>query len=311
LIEGATGNRIDKAAGAIVLMSTKSYVHAESFEKDVGFRFCRDGISILVRGMIPGRRLSAAENIALSSRLDRYFDEILGHPARNAGAQDVPLTRSDFVQPDKGPLFKFVCDQTWEFLKKGSFQFGTAEYYRNTPNIDIQDRYEGLGHFHLVSGQDQLTVSLAAGYNCAIFCGTSQIGGPNDELMRQRFGRKRIRIDELEAFASRAAQRMGAHRTRVYDVVYRDVHSYVEESPVVERFKKLVGTGNLTPPILHDLNTDFFDTFYEFGLLPGLYAKPRKYEVESECRIIFETAADIRQKPIVIEDQVLRGLVTF
>ena len=110
LIEGATGNRPDKAAGAIVLMSTKSYVHAESFEKDAGFRFSRDGISILVRGMIPGRRLSAAENIALSSGLDRYFDEILGHPARNAGAQDVPLTRSDFVQPDKGPLFKFVCD---------------------------------------------------------------------------------------------------------------------------------------------------------------------------------------------------------
>jgi len=42
-----------------------------------------------------------------------------------------------------------------------------------------------------------------------------------------------------------------------------------------------------------------------------LYAKPRKYEVESERRIIFETAVDIRQKPIVIEDEVLRGLVTF
>lgn len=237
----------------MIPMRTKSRVHTESFEKDAGFRLYRDGVSILVRGMSLGRTLNPPQNIALSSHLDRYFDEILGHPARNAPAQDVRLTRSDFVQPDKGPLFKFVCDQTWEFLKKGSFQFGTAEYYRNTPNIDIQDRYEGLGHFHLVSGEDQLNVSLAAGYNCAIFCGTSQIGGPNDELMRQRFGRKRIRIDELEAFATRAAQRMGAHRTRVYDVVYRDVHSYDEESPVVERFKKLVGTGNLTPPILRKL----------------------------------------------------------
>jgi hypothetical protein len=129
--------------------------------------------------------------------------------------------------------------------------------------------------------------------------------------MRQRFGRKRIRIDELEAFATRAAQRLGAHRNRVYDVVYRDVHSYGEETPVVERFKKLVGIGNLTPPILRNLNTEFFDTFYEFGLLPGLYAKPRKYEVERERRMIFETATDIRQKPIVIEDQVLHGLLTF
>lgn len=288
-------------------MSANWHLYSESFEKDGGFRFWRDRVSILVRSISPGRTLNAEQNIALSIHLDRYFDAILGHPARNAPAQEVPLTRSDFVQPDKGPLFKFVSDRTWGFLKKGSFRFGTAEYYRNQPNLDIQDRYEGLGHFHLVSGEDQLNVSLAAGYNCAIFCGTSQIDGPNDDLMRQRFGRKRIRIDDLEAFATRAAQCMGAHRTRVYDVVYRDVHSYREESPVVDRCKELV-LGNL---VLRDLNVEFFDTFYEFGLLPGLYAKPRKYEVESERRIIFETAADIRQEPIDIEDQVLHGLVTF
>src|SRR5467141_2430151 len=62
-----------------------------------------------------------------------------------------------------------------------------------------------------------------------------------------------VSVPRWFADASRAAQRMGGHRTRVYDVVYRDVHSYVEESPVVERFKKLVGTGNLTPPILRKL----------------------------------------------------------
>jgi hypothetical protein len=293
-------------------MSTRSRVYTESFEKDAGFRLCRDGISILARGCSLGRRLGTAENIALSSHLDRYFDQILGHPARTASAQDVPLTKSDFVQSEKGPLFKFVNDQTWEFLKNGSFKFGTAEYYRNTPNIDIQDRSEGLAHIHLVSGEDQLNISLAAGYSCAIFCGTSQIGGPNDEVMRRRFGRKRIRIDRLEAFATRAAQRLGANRSRVHDVVYRDVHSYAENlPPVVERFKKLVGAGTLTPTVVHNLNTEFFDTFYEFGLLPGLYAKPRKYEVETERRIIFETKTDIRQKTIVIEDQVLKSLVTF
>ena len=95
-------------------------------------------------------------------------------------------------------------------------------------------------------------------------------------------------------------------------MVYRDVHSYAEECPpVVERFKKLVDTGPLTLTILHNINNEFFDTFYEFGLLPGLYAKPRKYEMESERRIIFETKTDIRQKTIVIEDEVLQNLVTF
>jgi hypothetical protein len=130
--------------------------------------------------------------------------------------------------------------------------------------------------------------------------------------MRRRFGRKRILIDRLEAFATQAAQRLGAYKTRVYDVVYRDVHSYAEDCPlVVQRFKKLVGTGTLTPTIVHNLNTESFDIFYAFGLLPGLYAKPRKYEVENERRIIFETKTDIRQKTIVIEDQVLQSLVTF
>ena len=107
-------------------MSTRSPVYTESFEKDAGYRLCRDGVSVLARGCSLGRRLSTAENIALSSHLDRYFDQILGHPARNASAQDVPLTKSDFVQSEKGPLFKFLNDQTWEFLKNGSFKFGTA-----------------------------------------------------------------------------------------------------------------------------------------------------------------------------------------
>src|SRR5262249_29960582 len=108
-------------------MSTTSRVYTESFEKGAGFRLCRDGVSILTSACSLGRRLSTTENIALSSNLDRYFDQILGHPARNASAQDAPLTKSDFVQSGKGPLFKFVSDQTWGVLKNGSFKFGTAD----------------------------------------------------------------------------------------------------------------------------------------------------------------------------------------
>ena len=118
-------------------MSTNPHVYTETFEKDAGYRFDRDGVSIVVRHISSGRQLSSAQNITLSSRLDIFFDQILGHPTRDAAAQDIPLIKSDFVQTGKGPLFKYVDDQTWEFLKRGSFRFGTAEYYRNTPNMGV------------------------------------------------------------------------------------------------------------------------------------------------------------------------------
>ncbi len=294
------------------------YEYREKFEKDGGFRLFRDRTSVLLRAFSYGRRFSDQQNVRLAQRLDTFMDAVDHYvqdaPARNlekvpsAGA---PLSKVDFSEVDPTPMYKYVSDDTWDYLRSGSFQFGTAEYYRTSPNIDIQDRREGAGHFHLTFGNNQLNVSLVSGYNCAIFCGTSQIDGPNDGLMRQRFGRKRIKIDPVSEFMARARKCIGAYRSRIYDVVYRDIQSYTEEFPHLENILEITNRDKLTKAALRKLNKEFFRTFYEYGLMPGLYAKPTKYSDERERRLIFETRKDTRMKPIIVRDKRLLDFITF
>ncbi len=247
------------------------YEYREKFEKDGGFRLFRDRTSVLLRAFSYGRRFSDQQNVRLAQRLDTFMDAVDHYvqdaPARNlekvpsAGA---PLSKVDFSEVDPTPMYKYVSDDTWDYLRSGSFQFGTAEYYRTSPNIDIQDRREGAGHFHLTFGNDQLNVSLVSGYNCAIFCG-----------------------------------------------VYRDIQSYTEEFPHLENILEITNRDKLTKAALRKLNKEFFRTFYEYGLMPGLYAKPTKYSDERERRLIFETRKDTRMKPIIVRDKRLLDFITF
>lgn len=289
--------------------------YRENFEQNGGYRLFRDRVSVLSRSFSFSRRLTDQQNLALAKRLDDFFAAIDGHVDGaldpNSKLPETPLTKADFAEVNPATMYKYAEDATWEHLRRGSFQFGTAEYYRNSPNIKIQDRREGFGHFHLTFGNDQLNVSLISGYNCGIFCGTDQIDGPNDDLMRERFGRKRIKIEPVREFIARAKKCIGAYRSRIYDVVYRDIQSYADEFPDVRKFIEITGRGDLTPASLRKLNRKFFRTFYEYGLLPGLYCKPKGYSVERERRLIFETTRDIRTKPIIIDDKTLLNFVTF
>jgi hypothetical protein len=52
------------------------------------------------------------------------------------------------------------------------------------------------------------------------------------------------------------------------------------------------------PKRVHKINTTFFETFYDFGFLPSLLAKPTKYSVERERRIIFEIRDDLKAPTI-------------
>ncbi len=67
-----------------------------------------------------------------------------------------------------------ILVSTWEHMRQGSFQFGTAQYYRTTPNRNIQDQREGASSIHLTSQGNQLNVTLTSGFNCA----TAHIEGP-------------------------------------------------------------------------------------------------------------------------------------
>jgi hypothetical protein len=302
----------------------------EEFVADRGFRLARGKISVLLHGLSFGRKLTGAQTMALARAIDEYNEgvKVLGENEncaeetgdgsgdpfasliRSLATPEVPLTMADFGEVKNGPFFKYVNEEVWTSLRRGCFWFNTAGYYRSTPNIAIQDRHEGYGHFHLTSGNDQLNVTASSGYNCTILCGTSAVDGGIEQLMRSRFGAKRIVINDVRGFAECVAARIGATRARVHDVVYHDVLNFAGELPGVDHLFEITGRDNLTREALHRVNERFFNVFYEYGMLPALFTKPLRYADERERRIVFDMPQDLNEL-VKIEDRSFLEYVSF
>jgi hypothetical protein len=124
------------------------YRYKERFEPDQGYHFHRDNLSVLVRAMSYGRRLTDDQTASYVKHTGRFMDAL-----KSVDAPIPTLTKalveSDFVDHSDQPLYKYVSDSIWKYLSEGSFQFGTAKYYRETPNINVQDRHEGASTVHL------------------------------------------------------------------------------------------------------------------------------------------------------------------
>jgi hypothetical protein len=299
--------RLSQDAAEELLMA---YRYKEKFENDAGYRLIRDRKSILVQAISYGRRFTEEQVAAYDRHINAYLDNVAGRSAE-APKYAQALRRDDFPDVSSDPLYKYVSDATWEYIRQGSFQFGSAQFYRTTSNINIQDQHEGSSNIHLMSGDNQLNVALISGFNCAIFCGTAHIEGPDHELMLARFGSKRLKIEPVPEFLARVCELMGAFRARVFDVVYNDLKHYAAELSGIERFSSIAKGGKLTSSSLRQINKAFFATFDEYGFMPSLFAKPTRYAQERERRIIFEMRADLQRPTIVVNDTSLLKFVTL
>jgi hypothetical protein len=285
------------------------YLYRVKFEKNGGYRFIRDKKSILVHAISYGRRLPDGQVAAYDRHVNAYLDAVM--PRATEGAKYAQaLTRTDFPDVESEPFYKYVSDATWEYIRQGSFQFGTAQYYQTTPNINIQDQREGASSIHLASGNNQLNITLTSGFNCAIFCGTAHIGGPDHDLMLARFGAKWLKIEPITEFLTCVRRLTGSFRAYVFDVVYNDLKNCAAEQEGVERFYAIT-RGGLTKGSLRQVNEAFFATFYEYGFMPSLFAKPTRYSQERERRVIFEMKSDLRKQTIVVKHKGLLDFVTL
>jgi len=176
----------------------------------------------------------------------------------------------------------------------------------------VQDRHEGASTFHLTHDDNQLNVTIVSGLNCALFCGTSSLDGPEHSRMLEQFGAKRIKIDPLKDFISIVKPHLGAFSARTHDVKYTDLKNYTAEFPGIERFgeiSRLGGSSDLNRRKLRKLNEAFFSTFYKYGFMPSLFSKPTSYESERERRIVFETISNLREPTIRVSDKSLLDCV--
>jgi hypothetical protein len=281
--------------------------YREIFEGDKGHRFYRHRVSVLVQAITYGRRLDGEQLSKYVANINVYLDGISGRT--RAQYNDIaPLSRTAFPQVKVNSFYKYVSDETLGYTKRGSFQFGTAQFYRNSDNAKIRDEREGASTFHIGFRDNQVHVSVISGFNCAIFCGVADRAHTDEKLMRSRFGRNLLVIKDLKKFATRACSLLGAKKVYIYDVIYSDLKNYVLEMDGVVRFHEITGSG-MNNKALHEINQCFFQAFYDASFMPSLFSKPTRYAPERERRIIFEMNEDIQSPTIVIEDGKLLELV--
>lgn len=283
-------------------------IFREVFRPGGGFQLFRDRCSVLVHAQIHSRRLQDAELARLAGAIHPMLDYKAGHGYHYQPSK--PLLRSDFASRTPLPFYRRVPDSTWNYMSRGSFQFGSPRYYRDLEDAGRRDQREGRSVFHLSSGDNQLHMALSSGYNCAIMCGYGDHPDHDHTLMASRFGEKVIRIDSVSRFAGRVCKALGATRFHVYDIIYADLKNYAAEVEGLGDFLKISGRGDLTLDALHKINVRFFDTFYEYSFFPSLFTKPTSYAAERERRIVFTLPSDMKKPTIRIEDRSLLDLIT-
>jgi len=129
--------------------------------------------------------------------------------------------------------------------------------------------------------------------------------------MRSRFGTKLIKIEPADEFIARVCKLARAYRARAYNVVYTDLKNFAAELEGIQESIGITGKGDLTKEALHKINTTSFQTFYDFGFLPSLLAKPTKYSMERERRIIFEIRDDLKAPTVTVKDASLLKFITL
>jgi hypothetical protein len=284
------------------------YRFREVFEPNAGYRFFRNRRSILIQSPSTGQRFTETQIVSFTETLDQFLDSVQGRQPRTVAVKRL-LGERDFPALSGAPLYKYVSEQTWDHIRRGSFQLGSAVYYRTTENLGIRDDREGAGHFFLQSGNAQVNMTLTAGFNTAIFCGTDVCRSAADhELMIGRFGGKLLKIEPVDEFTKRLKRRTLAFRTRMHDVVYTDTKGIVlEHDKHVARLRQIMMDEGMH---LRRFNSEFFGTFYDLSLLPTLCAKPSSYAVERERRIIFEMRDDLKRPTLIVNDKSLLDFVT-
>lgn len=227
---------------------------------------------------------------------------------RRQGDRKGIIQETEFIEHAEGPFFKYVSDDALRWMKQGSFQFGTAAYYRQIENPLARDAREGHGVILFESDGEVVVADLTAGLNAALLCGTSSKMRDDTDFMPGRFGDRLVKLEPLPEFVSMIKELSGAVRVRVIDIMYVDLAVVVRRvSCMPEMMAALtVGpNGGVDPNVL---NSRFFDTLYDSSILPSILIKLTSYSEECERRIVVEMPEDIAGFNVTVSDP---GLARF
>jgi hypothetical protein len=267
-------------------------------EPDRGFRSSKDGISILHHTLMVTKRSASLTNSQVndtSSATNTFLTRIgmYDPEAQNLSQQ---LTSDSFPDVDKDAcLYKYVSEETLAYMRKGSFQFGSIQYYRDIERQESRDKMEGLTNLLISTQKNIIGTALVSGYNFAIFCGAT--GLEKRDQMTTQFGDRIIRISNLKKFCQCAMQSLGGLRVRTGIVSYNDLKLF--------RTKTLKSLKNIEP---NKIDNRTFDYLCKTAMLPSLFMKPTRFSNEQELRLAFELPKDLPAY-VRIENSELAALI--
>jgi hypothetical protein len=174
------------------------------FEANSGFRFFKEGVSILLQAATRFRQGTIVTSQDLFhdfQRINKALQDLGAYDGERQGVSN-PMTANHFHPHQGREFYKFLPERSLDHYNDGSFQFGSIQYYRNIEHQNSKDSMEGLSNLAIKTPRHLFGMSLVSGYNFGIFCGTSTLN--RREEMSARFGPMIIRIANLKLFAESA-----------------------------------------------------------------------------------------------------------
>ena len=289
-------SRADRNACAAVIGSKNMAIRHE-FEANSGYRFFKDGVSILLQVASRFRQGTIVTNKDLFhdfQRINKALQDMGAYDGERQGVSN--LMTANHFPPHKGrEFYKFLPERSLDYYKEGSFQFGSIQYYRSIEQQNSKDSMEGLSNLAIKTPRHLFGMSLASGYNFALFCGTSTLS--RREQMSARFGPRIIRIANLQLFAQAVQSLLGAKKFYFNKVVYNDLKMFRIKTLKTVRLSRTEPPGNFDPQLIDEA---IFDLLYGNSFLPSLFMKPTRFSIEEELRLVFETPEDVPPPHVLI-----------
>ena len=254
------------------------------FIKNVGFRYFLDNRSLIIQLISMTKENAILTNSQIESFIkatSTCFDSIINKENLQelfGKLNYVTVDSSDY----QNPFYKFIHKETYDnYIRKGKFQLGSLQYYREIEKNESRDEKEGFSNLIINSGNRQIFTSVISGFDKYILCGTHNL--EKQELMTENFGGYVMKIKNIRSFAEKIKKAIGADEWQVYKVCYTDYKAYSAEI-------QPINFNGVNP----DLSDELFNILNQFSESPSVFSKPTRFKDEQELRIAFTMRKDVK-----------------
>jgi hypothetical protein len=284
------------------------------YDRFKGVRLTYEGKSIFLRGIEvgkPGAILSDKQIIGLA-KSHSHLDSALDAFRADLEAKDllpfrrVKLTDAEAPRLSDNSAFKFTDDEGLAYWLRGSIRLTPPATYLSIENPHARDIREGRGLVYLQGKTCFATTTLMSGFNSLLICTSSDARRSERRKRMVKFGRRIIKIRDVDEFSQRIANLAGATSFLVRDVTYSDAKAVKGFSDFPDHATQFI--GELNESKLEYIAINWMDELIRLTNAASIFTKPSSYYNERERRFQFSFPTNVTE-PRVVEDSSLSELI--